>query len=128
MRTPRESFDEWLRGCSCASACKPWQCEPCTVAFIGAMRRSLEEQPPASIADLRRELENYRTANEALRVELLVTKAHLAAHVAAMHAATSSLLQSAQAQASFHVQDVARLRNEIDLMRQELELSRKRGR
>jgi hypothetical protein len=30
---------EWLRGCSCAAAAKPWQCSECTTAMRSAMTK-----------------------------------------------------------------------------------------
>lgn len=40
---PIEIIREWQRGCSCADDMKPWQCDECTTAMIGALKKEMSE-------------------------------------------------------------------------------------
>lgn len=62
-----------------------------------------------TIAALRQELENYATANHALRVELYVTQQNLAAQ----GAATASLARGAAAVKNEHLFEMAQVRAQL---------------
>lgn len=42
--TIEEMVREWLKGCSCASAERPWECEECTEAFVNSVRKKLPQE------------------------------------------------------------------------------------
>lgn len=114
MMRPRQVFDEWMRGCEHAPSRKPWECEQCTIAFVGAMLRSLEEHTGGEAEELRRELENAQTSNQALRVEVHVMQQRFSAQAAAAAAAAASLTHGHQVVKLEHFGEVATLREQLD--------------